>query len=149
MLPESISLEVVTPDRRVVQEVVDELQVPGSQGYLGVLPGHAPLMTELGIGMLSYRKGIAWFYLTAIQGYAEVLPGRVIVLAERCERAEEIDVERARKALARAQERLARMHEPDVDWRRAQVALQRAMVRIQVAAKSGGVVAAEHRQPEL
>ncbi|HEV2388355.1 MAG TPA: F0F1 ATP synthase subunit epsilon [Candidatus Acidoferrales bacterium] len=148
MLPESISLEVVTPDRRVVQEVVDEAQLPGSQGYLGVLPGHAPLMTELGIGMLSYRKGPAWFYLTAIEGYAEVLPSRVIVLAERCERAEEIDVERAQKAMARARERLARMHEPEMDWRRAQVALQRALARIQVAAKSGGAEPAERHRPE-
>jgi F-type H+-transporting ATPase subunit epsilon len=141
MPPEAISLEVVTPDRRVVQETVDEVQVPGSQGYLGVLPGHTPLMTELGIGMLSYRKGDSWSYLTAIQGFAEVLPASVIILAERAERAEEIDVERARRAAARAEAFLGKMHEPEVDWQRAQVALQRALARVQVAAKAGGIPA--------
>ncbi|HVC00341.1 MAG TPA: F0F1 ATP synthase subunit epsilon [Candidatus Dormibacteraeota bacterium] len=139
-MPESIALEVVTPDRRVVQETVDEVQVPGSQGYIGALPGHAPLMTELGIGMLSYRKGASWSYLTAIGGFAEVLADRVIVLAEEAERAEEIDVERAREAMARAQGRLAKMQEPEIDWERAQTALQRALVRVQVAAKTGGAV---------
>ncbi|HVB34779.1 MAG TPA: F0F1 ATP synthase subunit epsilon [Patescibacteria group bacterium] len=137
-MPESIALEVVTPDRRVVQENVDEVQVPGSQGYIGALPGHAPLMTELGIGMLSYRKGASWSYLTAIGGFAEVLADRVIVLAEEAEHAEEIDLERARQAMARAQGRLAKMQEPEVDWERAQAALQRALVRVQVAAKAGG-----------
>ncbi len=147
MLPESISLEVVTPDRRVVQETVEEVQVPGSQGYLGVLPGHAPLMTELGIGMLSYRRRGEWFYLTAIRGFAEVLAGRVIVLAERAERAEEIDIERARRAAARAEERLARLLDPEVNWERAKAALERALVRVQVAAKAGGIHT-ESRPPE-
>jgi F-type H+-transporting ATPase subunit epsilon len=139
MLPESIALEVVTPDRRVVQDAVEEVQVPGSQGYLGVLPGHTPLMTELGIGMLSYRKGTTTYYLTAIGGFVEVLADRVIVLAEQAERAEEIDVERAQKAMARARERLAKMHDPEVDWERAQASLERSLVRVQVAAKTGGI----------
>jgi F-type H+-transporting ATPase subunit epsilon len=147
-LPESIALEVVTPDRRVVEEAVEEVQVPGSQGYVGVLPGHAPLMSELGVGMLSYRKGINWFYLTAIRGFAEILGTRVTVLAERAERAEEIDVERARQAEARARERLAKIHDPEVDWERAQAALQRALVRVQVAAKAGGTLTVHHR-PEV
>jgi F-type H+-transporting ATPase subunit epsilon len=147
MPPESISLEVVTPDRRVVQETVEEVQVPGSQGYMGVLPGHAPLMTELGIGMLSYRRRGEWFYLTAIRGFAEVLAGRVIVLAERAERAEEIDVERARKAAARAEERLAHLLDPEVNWERAKAALERALVRVQVAAKAGGIHT-QSRPPE-
>ena len=147
MQPEAISLEVVTPDRRVVQETVEEVQVPGSQGYLGVLPGHAPLMTELGIGMLSYRRRGEWFYLTAIRGFAEVLAGRVIVLAERAERAEEIDIERARRAAARAEERLARLLDPEVNWERAKAALERALVRVQVAAKAGGIHT-ESRPPE-
>lgn len=141
MLPESIALEVVTPDRRVVQDAVEEVQVPGSQGYLGVLPGHTPLMTELGIGMLTYRKGTTTYYLTAIGGFVEVLADRVIVLAEQAERAEEIDVERAQKAMARARERLAKMHDPEVDWERAQTALERALVRVQVAGKVGGIPA--------
>ena len=148
MLPESIALEVVTPDRRVVEETVDEVQVPGSQGYIGALPGHASLMTELGVGMLSYRKGVTWSYLTAIGGFAEILADRVILLAERAERAEEIDLERARQALARAQGRLAKMHEPEVDWERAQTALQRALVRVQVAGKAGGGMV-EHPHPEV
>jgi F-type H+-transporting ATPase subunit epsilon len=148
MLPESISLEVVTPDRRVVQEAVEEVQLPGSQGYIGALPGHAPLMTELGVGMLSFRKGINWFYLTAIRGFAEILGERVIVLAERAERAEEIDVERAQQAMARARERLAKVHDPEVDWQRAQAALQRALIRVQVATKAGGTFAGHHR-PEV
>jgi F-type H+-transporting ATPase subunit epsilon len=148
MLPESISLEVVTPDRRVVQEAVEEVQVPGSQGYIGVLPGHAPLMTELGVGMLSYRKGINWSYLTAIRGFVEILGDRVIVLAERAERAEEIDVERAKQAMERARERLAKIHEPEVDWERAQASLQRALARVQVAGKAGGTLA-EHHRPEV
>ena len=147
MLPESISLEVVTPDRRVVQETVEEVQVPGSQGYMGVLPGHAPLMTELGVGMLSYRRRGEWFYLTAIRGFAEVLAGRVIVLAERAERAEEIDVERARRAAARAEERLAHLLDPEVNWERAKAALERALVRVQVAAKAGGIHS-QSRPPE-
>jgi len=148
MLPESIALEVVTPDRRVVQEAVEEVQVPGSQGYLGVLPGHTPLMTELGIGMLTYRKGTRTFYLTAIGGFVEVLADRVIVLAEQAERAEEIDRERAERAIARAKERLAKMHEPEVDWERAQTALQRALVRVQVAGKAGGIPT-EHHPPKV
>jgi F-type H+-transporting ATPase subunit epsilon len=148
MLPESIALEIVTPDRRVVQEAVDEVQVPGSQGYIGVLPGHAPLMTELGIGMVSYRKGVSWSYLTAIGGFAEVLADRVILLAEGAERAEEIDLERAREAMARAKGRLAKMQDPEVDWLRAQTALQRALVRVQVAAKAGGAFV-EHPHPEV
>jgi F-type H+-transporting ATPase subunit epsilon len=134
MLPEAINLDVVTPERRVVQEVVDEVQIPGSQGYLGVLPGHAPLMTLLAAGVLSYRTGAHWHYLAAIGGFAEIQPDRVIILAERCERAEEIDVERARAAEQRARQRLSRLNDPDVDWQRASAALERAMVRLQVAA---------------
>ncbi len=145
---ESIALQVVTPDRRVVEESVEEVQVPGDQGYLGVLPGHAPLMTELGAGMLSYRKGATWYYLTALRGFAEVLADRVTVLAERAERAEEIDLGRAEKAAARARERLGRLQDPEVDWARAQAALERAMVRVQVAAKAGSALTEGHR-PEI
>ena len=97
MLPETIELEVVTPERHVLSETVQSLEMPGKEGYLGILPGHAPLITELGIGVLTYHKGAETRYLTIIHGYAEVLPDRVIVLAEISERAEEIDVERARE----------------------------------------------------
>ena len=141
MLPESLTLEVVTPDRQLVHKRVHEIQLPGRNGYLGILPGHAPLITELGVGELSYRKGKEVFYLTTIHGYAEILPERAIILAEVAERAEEIDVERARTARDRAQQHLAKPAAADLDWDRATLALQRAMIRLQVAAKSGAVAA--------
>ena len=145
MLPETIELEVVTPERHVLTETVQSLELPGQEGYLGILPGHAPLITELGIGVLTYHKGAESRYLTIIHGYAEVLPDRVIVLAEISERAEEINVERAREAAGRAQAELAKAGSPDVDWERASFQLQRALIRLQAAAKGGaaaeGVVA--------
>ena len=143
MLPDTFTLEVVTPEHQVVHEKVHEVQLPGAAGYLGILPGHAPLITELGLGVLSYRKGTETFYVSAIHGYAEVLPDRVIVLAERGEAAEEIDVERAKGARERAEKRLERPSDPEVDWLRAQFALQRALLRLQVAAKGGAAAAAE------
>jgi F-type H+-transporting ATPase subunit epsilon len=146
MLPEALTLEVVTPERQVIQETVSEVQLPGLQGYLGILPGHAPLITELGVGELSYRKGGDTFYATAIRGFAEVLPDRVIVLAEIAERAEEIDVDRARAALERAERRLAKP-EADINWDRATLGLQRALIRLQVAGKGGVAAAREEQQP--
>jgi F-type H+-transporting ATPase subunit epsilon len=137
MLPETIELEVVTPSRHVLTETVQSLEMPGRDGYLGILPGHAPLITELGVGILTYYKGAETHYLTVIQGYAEVLPDRVILLAEISERAEEIDVARARTALERAQDELTKAGSPDVDWQVASAALARAMVRVQAAAKGG------------
>jgi len=136
MLPESIHLEVVTPERRVVSEVVDEVVLPGSEGYLGVLPGHTPLLTSLGIGQIMFRRGTERRYLTAAGGFAEVLPDRVSVLAEIAERAEEIDPERARKSLDRAAQRL-KERDADTDFRRAQEALRRALLRLEVSRKSG------------
>jgi len=147
MLPDSLTLEVVTPERSVVAEAgVSEVQLRGREGYLGILPGHAPLLTELGAGELSYRKGKDTYYATAIGGFAEVLPDRVIVLAEAAERAEEIDVERARAARERAEKRLAKP-EPDMDWDRALSAVERARLRLEVAAKGAGVAVAEEQQP--
>ncbi len=142
MLPESLTLEVVTPERQLVRQTVSEVQLPGRAGYLGILPGHAPLITELGIGELSYRAGRDTRFATVIQGFAEVLPDRVIVLAEIAERAEEIDVARARTARERAEKRLA-ASDGDTNWDRAAVALERALVRLQVAAKSGATAAAQ------
>ncbi|MEK7836488.1 MAG: F0F1 ATP synthase subunit epsilon, partial [candidate division NC10 bacterium] len=101
-LPESIHLEIVTPEQRLVNEVVDEVVLPGSEGSLGVLPGHTPLLTTLGIGELKYRRGTTRRFLAIAWGFAEVLPDRVSVLAEIAERAEGIDRERARKARDRA-----------------------------------------------
>jgi F-type H+-transporting ATPase subunit epsilon len=134
MLPEAIRLEVVTPERRLVTEVVDEVILPGTEGYLGVLPGHAPLLTELSVGELTLRRGGVRSYLSVAWGFVEVLPDRVSVMAEVAERAEDIDVERARRAQERALGRM-RGRDSEVDFKRAQVALQKAIIRIQVASR--------------
>jgi F-type H+-transporting ATPase subunit epsilon len=128
-----IKLTIVTPERSLLSEDVDELQLPGAAGYLGVLPGHAPLFTELKVGELSYRKGNTWTSLAVAWGFAEVLPDQVRVLAETAERAGEIDLERAKRSKERAEERLSKGG--DIDYDRAQIALQRALIRIQVAQK--------------
>jgi F-type H+-transporting ATPase subunit epsilon len=137
MLPEKMELEVVTPQRLVLHADVESVELPGRDGYIGVLPGHASLLTELGIGVLTYRANSRAHVLTVMEGFSEVLPDRVIVLAEVSERATEIDVERCKAALQRAQEQVAHTGSPDVDWKRAQSALQRALVRIEVASKAG------------
>ena len=129
-----IQLTIVTPERSLITEQVDEIQIPGGEGYLGVLPGHAPLFTELKVGELSYRKGGNWNSLAVAWGFAEVLPDQVRVLAETAERAQEIDLERAMRAKERAEQRLSRGGE-DLDYDRARIALQRALIRIQVARK--------------
>ncbi len=133
-MADTFTLEVVTPARQVVNEAVNEAQIPVLGGYIGVLPGHTPLLAEMGIGELSYQVGNREFFCTAIGGFVEVLADRVIVLADAAERAEEINVARAEAALARAQKRLAT---PNVDWKRAGEAFARAQVRLQVAAKAG------------
>ncbi len=140
MLPEAIELIVVTPERQLLRETVVEVTIPGLDGQLGILPGHAPLITELGIGELSYRTATSSVptTLSVMRGFAEVLPDRVTVLAETAERAEEIDLARAEAALARAEKRVGSYH-PDIDWDRASIALQRAVIRIQVARKYRGV----------
>lgn len=139
MIPEAIELVVVTPEKQLLREKTVDVQMPGENGYLGILPGHAPLMTALGIGELSYKmaNGKDTAHVAIIRGFAEVLPDRVTILAETAERAEEIDVQRAKEALARAEKRLAE-NSPTVDWDRATIALQRALIRIQVAAKRHG-----------
>jgi F-type H+-transporting ATPase subunit epsilon len=140
MLPEAIELIVVTPERQLLRETVVEVTIPGLDGQLGILPGHAPLITELGIGELGYRTATSSkpTTLAIIHGFAEVLPDRVTVLAETAERGEEIDLARAEAALARAEKRIS-SHEPDLDWDRATIALQRAVIRIHVARKYRGV----------
>jgi F-type H+-transporting ATPase subunit epsilon len=134
--PRKLTLEIVTPERLLAEEQVEEVQLPARRGYLGILPGHAPLLTELGIGDLRYRLGKDVYHLAIVNGFAEVLPDRVIVLAEIGERAEEIDVERVRDARKRAEERLAK-HEAGIDWERALAALERARVRSEVAVHGG------------
>jgi len=139
MLPEAIELIVVTPERQLLRQSVTEVQLPGADGYLGVLPGHAPLMTEIGIGELSYHDaaGKESAHLALVRGFAEVLPDRVTVLAETAERAEEIDLARAEAARSRAEKRLA-SGDTNIDWDRASISLQRALIRIQVATKRRG-----------
>ncbi len=139
MLPDSIQLIVVTPERQLLRESVVEVTMPGLDGQLGILPGHAPLMTELGIGELSYRTGTSSqpVVLAVISGFAEVLGDRVTVLAETAERAEEIDLARAEEAKARAEKRLS-AGDTNIDWDRANIALQRSVIRIQIARKYRG-----------
>jgi F-type H+-transporting ATPase subunit epsilon len=130
-LPSIIRLEVVTPDRLVLSEEVDEVSIPGSEGYLGILPGHLPLLTMIGIGVLSYRKGTKKLAFSVCGGFAEVLPERVIIMADTLERPEEIDVQRARKARERAETQLGSKEKVDVDV--AMAALLRANARLAVA----------------
>jgi F-type H+-transporting ATPase subunit epsilon len=132
-LPTSLELRIVTPDRLLVQEQVDEVVIPGTEGYFGVLPGHTPMLAALAIGETWYRQGQEKIYLSLANGFCEVLPDRVTILATLAERAEEIDVARAEEAKRRAEERLA--HAKDVDYDRARLALQKSLARLQVSAR--------------
>src|SRR6266853_5192557 len=114
MADTSIHLTIVTPERSLVDEQAEEIQIPGAEGYLGVLPGHAPLFTDLKVGELGFRRGSRWVWLSVAWGFAEVLPDQVRVLAETAERANEIDVDRATRAKERA-ERLLSQGGQDVD----------------------------------
>jgi F-type H+-transporting ATPase subunit epsilon len=134
-VPSTLSLELVTPDQAVVHENVDEVELPGSEGYFGVRPGHTPLLALLGVGEMWYRVGAERFYLSLGGGFAEVLPDRVIVLAHIAERAEDIDLARAERARHRAEERLTHLT-PDLDVQRAQVALLKQLTRIRVAQRA-------------
>jgi F-type H+-transporting ATPase subunit epsilon len=116
---------------------VQSVEIPGKEGYLGVLPGHAPLLTELGVGILAYRKGSENRFLTVIGGYAEVLPDRVIVLAEISEKAEEIDLARSKAAHDRAQAELAKHGIAADEYEREKLALERALIRMQAAGRAG------------
>lgn len=136
-LPTHIDLQIVTPERMIVQEQVDEVQIPGSEGYFGVLPGHTPLLASLAVGELWYRKGTEKTYLSIAFGFAEVLPDRVTILARLAERAEEIDIARAEAARTRAQQRVEQP-QSDVDYERARVALTKSLTRLQVAARVPG-----------
>jgi F-type H+-transporting ATPase subunit epsilon len=135
-MADTLELEIVTPDKLLVRGRVDEVQIPGKKGYLGVLPGHAPLITELMIGEISYRQGATTYYLAVAWGFAEVLSDKVTILADTAERAEDIDVERAREAKARADEALQHP-KPDLDIDAVLYAQRRAAVRLEVAARAG------------
>jgi F-type H+-transporting ATPase subunit epsilon len=135
-LPTHIDLQIVTPDKLVVRERVDEVQVPGANGYFGVLPGHTPLLASLAVGELWYRKDSERTYVSIAFGFAEVLPDAVTILAQLAERAEDIDVDRAEAALKRAQERLDRPA-TEIDYERARVALTKSLTRLQVSSRIG------------
>src|SRR5215469_12261453 len=135
-MTDTFQLEIVTPEKLVVKDVAEEMQIPGKKGYLGILPGHAPLITELGVGHISYRHGGDTHYFCVAWGFAEVLPDKVTILAETAERGEDVDCERAQKAKERAEKRLA-SSDPQVDIPRAQNALARANSRLEVAEKEG------------
>jgi F-type H+-transporting ATPase subunit epsilon len=134
-MAEAIDLEISTPERQLVHEKVADVQIPGLDGYMGILPGHAPLLGRLGVGFLSYPVGGKRRYLAVHCGFVEVLPDRVRVLADVAERAEEIDVQRARTALDRAHRDL---DNPalGVDPAAALAAAQRAQARLEAAQKA-------------
>ena len=131
-MSDTFKLEIVTPERKVVDTAAEEVQIPGKNGYLGVLPGHAPLITELAVGEISYREAATEQKLAVAWGFAEVLPDKVTILAETAEKPSDIDVERARKAKQRAEQRLT-SGDTAVDVERALDALHRAEARLDVA----------------
>jgi len=145
MAAETFTLEVVTPQREVVREPVAEVQVPGRGGYLGILAGHTPLLTELGIGALSYRKGTQTVYVAIAGGFAEVLSGRVLVLADAAQRADEIDVSQAQSELAEAQKKLAAgASAASTDWDAALQSVARAQTWLDVATRAGAGSSSAH-----
>jgi F-type H+-transporting ATPase subunit epsilon len=133
-MADTFQLEIVTPEKKVVETTAEEIQIPGKNGYLGVLPGHAPLITELAVGEITFRENSTEQRLAVAWGFAEVLPDKVTILAETAERPDEIDVDRARKAKERAEQRLA-SGDTAVDVDRALDALHRAESRLDVAGK--------------
>jgi F-type H+-transporting ATPase subunit epsilon len=131
-MSDTFQLEIVTPSRLLVKDTAEEAQIPGLSGYLGILPGHAPLLTELAVGAITYKASGATHTLSVAWGFAEVLPDKVTILAEAAERPQEIDVERAQKAKDRA-EQLLKSNDPQLDYTRTQDALRRAETRLDVA----------------
>src|SRR3954470_24357953 len=133
-MADTFELEIVTPEKLVVKDVAEEAQIPGKSGYLGILPGHAPLITELAVGEISYKTSGTTKYISVAWGFAEVLPSKVTILAETAERPEEIDVARVTKAKARAEQELA-TGGTDLNYDAVQAAIERADTRIDVAKK--------------
>lgn len=132
-MADTFQLEIVTPEKQVVKDVpTEEAQIPGRDGYLGILPGHAPLITELKSGALTYRAAGTTHTLAVAWGFAEVLPDKLTILAESCERPEDIDADRARRAKERSEARL-KSNNPEIDYDRAVDALERAETRLSVA----------------
>ncbi len=135
-MAEKLKLELVTPYKKVLTEEVDEITATGTLGEFGVLPGHAPFLTSLKIGEFSYKAAGKAFHLAVNWGYFEVESDKVTVLVETAERADEIDLERAKLALGRAEEKLKHLNPEDKSFRTYEAALERALIRVQVAAKA-------------
>jgi F-type H+-transporting ATPase subunit epsilon len=133
-MPDTFQLEIVTPEKMVVRDVAEEMQIPGKNGYLGVLPGHAPLITELAVGEITYRNANITHHLAVAWGFAEVLPDKVTILAETAERAEEVDVNRAQSAKQRAEANLGKAATEE-EFKKVAGDLQRAETRLEVAEK--------------
>ena len=133
-MSDTFQLEIVTPEKMVVRDVAEEMQIPGKNGYLGVLPGHAPLITELAVGEITYRNASITHHLAVAWGFAEVLPDKVTILAETAERAEEVDVNRAQAAKQRAETNLTKAATED-EFNKVAGDLQRAETRLEVAEK--------------
>jgi F-type H+-transporting ATPase subunit epsilon len=134
-IPPHLQLQIVSADRLLVNEQVDEVEIPGSEGYLGVLPGHTPLLATLQVGELWYRQGQEKHYLLIAFGFVEVQPDRVTILAQIAEPAHEIDLARAEAARKRAEERLSKPT-MDMDFERARIAMLKALIRLQVASRA-------------
>ena len=134
LLPKDLTLEVVTPEGLLLREQVDEVIAPGEEGYFGVLPGHTPFLSTLGLGEITYRRGADQGHLTCFWGFAEVLPDRVNLLAEIGERAEDIDAARAETAKARALDRMKTIRD-EAGYEEAHLAYVRAVTRLAVARK--------------
>ena len=134
-LPTSIQLNIVSADRALVDERVDEVEIPGADGYFGVLPGHTPLLALLGLGELWYRQGSEKHFMLIEFGFAEVQPDRVTILAEAAEKPEEIDVTKAEAAKKRAEERLAQPN-ADMDLERVRIAMLRSLIQLQVSTRA-------------
>lgn len=134
-MAEKLKLQLVTPYKKVLSQDVDEVTAPGSVGELGLLPGHTPLLTTLKIGELSYKQGSETFHVAVNWGYLEVEEDQVNVLVETAEKADEIDLERAKAALGRAEAALKKLAPEEKDYKVMEAALERALIRIQVAGK--------------
>lgn len=135
-IPKHLRLEFVTPERSLAHEDVDELQLPGEEGYFGVLPGHAPLLAALRTGEMWYRKGSETHYAFIDGGFVEVLPDRVSIMAQVAERAEDIDLQRAEASKRRAEDLLSKPTAADADAERTRIAMLRAITRLNVAQRA-------------